>query len=98
MLITAPSAILANLVLEENVVPEFLQRDCTAEKLCSALLPLLADTVQRRHQIDAFARLDGLMDLGKASPSDRAAALVLDCAAGPIKPLREAMAPTPSTG
>jgi lipid-A-disaccharide synthase len=98
LLITAPSAILANLVLGENVVPEFLQRDCTAEKLCSALLPLLADTAQRRHQIDAFARLDGLMGLGKASPSDRAAALVLDCAAGHIKPLREAMAPAPPTG
>jgi len=97
LLITAPSAILANLVLGENVVPEFLQRDCTAEKLCRALLPLLADTAQRRHQIDAFARLDGLMGLGKASPSDRAAALVLDCAAGHIKPLREAMAPAPPT-
>lgn len=97
LLITAPSAILANLVLGENVVPEFLQRDCTAEKLCGALLPLLADTAQRRHQIDAFARLDGLMGLGKASPSDRAAALVLDCAAGHIKPLHEAMAPAPPT-
>jgi lipid-A-disaccharide synthase len=97
LLITAPSAILANLVLGENVVPEFLQRDCTAEKLCRALLPLLADTVQRRHQIDAFARLDGLMGLGKASPSDLAAALVLDCAAGHIKPLRETMAPAPPT-
>ncbi len=97
LLITAPSAILANLVLGENVVPEFLQRDCTAEKLCRALLPLLADTAQRRHQIDAFARLDGLMGLGKASPSDLAAALVLDCAAGHIKSLRETMAPAPPT-
>ena len=33
LLITAPSAILANLVLGENIVPEFLQRDCTPEKL-----------------------------------------------------------------
>jgi lipid-A-disaccharide synthase len=97
LLITAPSAILANLVLGENVVPEFLQRDCTAERLSNALLPLLGDTVQRCHQIDAFARLDGLMDLGRASPSDRAAALVLDCAAGHTKPLREAMAPPPPT-
>jgi lipid-A-disaccharide synthase len=97
LLITAPSAILANLILGENLVPEFLQRDCTAEKLSSALLPLFADTPQRRRQIEAFARLDGLMDIGKASPSDRAAALVLDCAAGHIKPLREAMAPAPPT-
>jgi lipid-A-disaccharide synthase len=82
LLITAPSAILANLILGENLVPEFLQRDCTAEKLSSALLPLLADTAQRRHQIDAFARLDELMEIGKATPSDRAAGVVLECAAG----------------
>ncbi len=82
LLITAPSAILANLILGENLVPEFLQRDCTAEKLSNAVLPLLADTAQRRHQIDAFARLDELMDIGKAAPSDRAAGAVLECAAG----------------
>jgi len=82
LLITAPSAILANLILGENVVPEFLQRDCTAEKLSNAVLPLLADTAQRRHQIDAFACLDGLMEIGKAAPSDRAAGVVLDYAAG----------------
>ena len=51
LLITAPSAILANLILGENVVPEFLQRDCTPEKLAAALLPLLADTPQRRRQV-----------------------------------------------
>jgi lipid-A-disaccharide synthase len=82
LLITAHSAILANLILGENVVPEFLQRDCTAEKLSNALLPLLADTAQRRHQIDAFALLDGLMEISKAAPSDRAAGVVLDYAAG----------------
>ena len=43
LLIKVPSVILANLVLQENVVPEFLQRDCTPEKLAQALLPLLSD-------------------------------------------------------
>ncbi len=80
LLITAPSAILANLVLGENVVPEFLQRDCTADKLSQALLPLLADTPERRRQIEAFARLDRLMGLGEAVPSEQAATIVLDCA------------------
>ena len=59
LLITAPSAILANLILGENVVPEFLQRDCTAEKLERS--PAAADCPirpQRRRQIEAFARLD----------------------------------------
>ena len=82
LLITAPSAILANLVLGENIVPEFLQRDCTPEKLASALLPLLADSPERQRQVAAFARLDALMAIGQASPSDRAASVVLACSRG----------------
>ncbi len=81
LLIKAHSAILANLVLGENVVPEFLQWHCSPEKLAGALLPLLADTPERRRQIDAFATLDRIMDIGgpapKSAPSDRAAAIVL---------------------
>jgi lipid-A-disaccharide synthase len=80
LLITAPSAILANLILGENAVPEFLQRDCTAEKLSQALLPLLSDTPERRRQLAAFARLDTIMAIGQAIPSERAAAVVLACA------------------
>jgi lipid-A-disaccharide synthase len=72
-----PSIILANLVLESNVVPEFLQRDCTAEALAGALTPLLHDTPQRRRQVEAFARLDSIMEIGKAAPSQRAAEIVL---------------------
>jgi len=98
LLITAPSAILANLILGENVVPEFLQRDCTPERLAAALLPLLADTPQRRRQVEAFGRLDRLMEIGQASPSDRAASIVLDCAARLNQPSREAMVSAPPTG
>jgi lipid-A-disaccharide synthase len=81
LLIKVPSVILANLVLGENIVPEFLQRACTPDRLAAALLPLIAtDTPERRRQIDAFARLDAIMEIGKTSPSDRAAAVVLDYA------------------
>ena len=38
------SVILANLVIGENVIPEFLQEDCTPEKLRSALREVLSDT------------------------------------------------------
>lgn len=71
------SVILANLVIGENVVPEFLQRDCTPKNLADALLPLLADTPERSRQIDAFARLDRIMAV-EGSPSAKAAATVLD--------------------
>jgi lipid-A-disaccharide synthase len=82
LLITAQSAILTNLILGENVVPEFLQRDCTPEKLGGALFPLLADTPERRRQTDAFGRLDATMDIGRAVPSERAATLVLGFSSG----------------
>ena len=46
----------------------------------SALLPLLSDTPQRRRQVEAFGRLDGIMAVGSAAPSAQAAAIVLDVA------------------
>ena len=77
LMIKVDTAILANLVLGEKVVPEFLQRDCTPERLASALLPLLSDTPERRAQTAALAGLDAVMGIGLTSPAARAAALVL---------------------
>jgi lipid-A-disaccharide synthase len=75
--ITVTSVILANLVIGENVVPEFLQENCTAEQLASALAEVLSDSPMRRRQIEAFARLDGIMSTGSQLPSVRAADIVL---------------------
>lgn len=77
LLIKVKTVILANLVIGENVVPEILQRDCTAENLAAALVPLVEDTPARRRQVEAFGRLDRLMEIGRAVPSERAAAEVL---------------------
>jgi lipid-A-disaccharide synthase len=71
------SVILANLVVGENVVPEFLQADCTPEKLSKALREVLDDSPLRRRQVDAFARIDAIMSTGKQPPSVRAADIVL---------------------
>jgi lipid-A-disaccharide synthase len=76
-MLNVPSVILANLVLGENVVPEFLQHDATAEKIVAASLPLFEDSPERRHQIEAFRRLDDIMEIGTAVPSERAAEIVL---------------------
>jgi lipid-A-disaccharide synthase len=73
-----PSVILANLMLGENVVPEFLQGQCTAEKLAAALVPLLADSPERARQVAAFSRLDGVMQIGVKMPASRAADVVLE--------------------
>ncbi len=78
--IRVPSVILANLVLGESVVPEYLQEDCTPDKLSRALLPLLAESEERRRQIEAFARLDQIMAVGQAAPARRAADIVLQAA------------------
>jgi lipid-A-disaccharide synthase len=76
-LVQTPSVILANLVLGENVVPEFLQDACTADNLSRALVPLLSDTPERRRQIEAFSRLDAIMEIGTANPSARGAEIVV---------------------
>ena len=75
--IDVSSVILANLVIGENVVPEFLQNDCTAEKLSHALRDVLTDSALRRRQVEAFAGIDRIMATGGQPPSVRAADIVL---------------------
>jgi lipid-A-disaccharide synthase len=72
------SVILANLVLGENVVPEFLQGQCTAANLATALREILDDSPARQRQEQAFRRLDAILDTGGVAPSERAARAVLD--------------------
>ena len=75
--IRTSSMILANLVIGENVVPEFIQKNCTAEKLAPPLREILADSSARRRQVEAFARIDTIMSTGDQPPSARAADIVL---------------------
>jgi lipid-A-disaccharide synthase len=76
-LIKVESVILANLVIGENVIPEYLQEACTPENLAGAVRELLSDTALRRKQVEAFARLDRIMSTGDQPPSARAADIVL---------------------
>lgn len=75
--IDVPSVILANLVTGENVVPEYVQKDCVPEKLAGDLREVLADTPMRRRQLDAFAGIDRIMSTGNTPSSVRAADIVL---------------------
>jgi lipid-A-disaccharide synthase len=75
--IRVSSVILANLVIGEDVIPEFLQENCTPEKLAQALRDVLSESALRRRQLDAFARLDAIMSTGNQPPSVRAADIVL---------------------
>jgi lipid-A-disaccharide synthase len=76
-LIKVPSVVLANLVLGRNVYPEFLQEDCTPEKLEAAVLPLLSDTDARRVQLEGLKQTAEKLRLASSSPSTAAAEAVL---------------------
>jgi len=76
--VPAHSVILANLVLGEHAIPQFLQDECTADNFASALGKILGDTPERRQQINAFNRLDAVLGAQKTTPAERAAAAVLD--------------------
>jgi lipid-A-disaccharide synthase len=72
-----PSIILANLVLDDTVVPEFIQARCKPDFLAPALLEILADGPARKRQLAAFAKLDKIMSMGERSPSQCAADVVM---------------------
>lgn len=71
------SVILANLVIGREVIPEFLQEDCSPEKLAPVLSEVLTDSPRRRQQVEAFAQLDQILSTGNRSPSVLAADIVL---------------------
>jgi lipid-A-disaccharide synthase len=86
-LIVIKSIILANLVIGDDVVPQMLQADCTPQRLAAALVPLIGDTPERQRQLDAFARLDAIMEIGTRSPAGRAADIVLGVMRQPQIPM-----------
>ena len=87
-LIKAPSVVLPNLVLGEKVFPEFIQEACTPASLADALAPLLADSPERTRQGTALARLPAALQVKGHTPSEAAAALVLDYAENGRRSLR----------
>jgi lipid-A-disaccharide synthase len=76
-LVNVDSIVLPNLILGENVVPEFLQEKATPRALAEALSPLLGESDARDAQLAAFMRVRArLLEAGR-SPSARAADIVL---------------------
>ena len=71
------TANLANLILGEMAVPEFLQSRCTADNIGNGLSELLSDSPARRRQEAAFRRLDSILGTDDKNPSERAARAVL---------------------
>jgi lipid-A-disaccharide synthase len=76
-LVKAKMVGLANIILDDMIMPELLQRQATAKNLADALVAIIADSPLRRRQCEAFAKLDAIMEIGSAVPSQRAAAAVI---------------------
>ncbi len=69
---------LANIILDQDIVPELLQAACTPSTLAAALSPLLRDTPDRAAQIGAFDNLRAALGAGDpVSPGDKAARFIL---------------------
>src|SRR5262249_26551386 len=81
-LVRVKMAGLANIILDEMIMPELLQRQATAKNLAEALVAIIKDSPQRRRQCEAFAKLDAIMEIGTAAPSKRAAAAVIALSGG----------------
>jgi lipid-A-disaccharide synthase len=79
-LLKVRSVVLANLVADENIYPEFLQENATPEKMSAALTPLLTHGPERRLQVEALVRVRERIATGDKRPSALAADVVLDYA------------------
>lgn len=78
-LVTSHSVLMCNLVLQQNIAPEFMQDDATPANLASALLALVPDGPARLAQVEAFSRLDRIMALpGGKTSGDAAVDVALD--------------------
>jgi lipid-A-disaccharide synthase len=79
-LVKVESIVLPNLIIGENIVPEFLQEAATPRALAEALRPLLRESAAREAQLAAFKRVrERLLETGR-TPSARAADIILEYA------------------
>jgi lipid-A-disaccharide synthase len=64
---------MVNLIAGEEVVPELVQSNFTAENVVSRLRPLLADTPERAKMLDGLARVRQRLRAGTQGPAQPAA-------------------------
>lgn len=75
--IRVPFITLVNLILDRRAIPEFVQDDCTPEKLSAELIQLITNPAARVAQVTASAEAVKALGLGDEKPSLRAARAVL---------------------
>ena len=67
-----------NIIADRRAAPEFVQRECSPERLVPELEQLLRDAAQRRDQIESFGEIAARLGRGGPPPSERAAEVVLN--------------------
>lgn len=73
---------LPNLIMGRKVFPELIQEACTAEALADAVTEAMQDTPVRAQQLAALAEIPRRLAVPHGSPSEAAARIVMDSAAG----------------
>ena len=77
-ILIVPHIAMPNIIAERRAAPEFVQRDCSPERLMPALERLLQDPGQRHDQIESFREIAARLGRGGPPPSERAAEVILD--------------------
>lgn len=82
-LIRVRYASLLNLLVDRDIVPELIQHDCNPDRLAATLNRLLTDPAAAQAQRDSFIEPLRLLRPPAGTPSQAAAAAVLDLLASP---------------
>ena len=81
--VKVPRFAMVNLIAEEEVVPELVQKDFTAENVVSRLKEILPDSLPRDRMLEGLARVKARLRAPQADsgaiqhPADRAADIIL---------------------
>jgi lipid-A-disaccharide synthase len=78
LLIKVKFASLPNLILNRELLPEFMERGWTGVELAASLVPLLRDGDVRDAQLIGFDEVRAAMSVDHGSPSAMAAGIILD--------------------
>lgn len=79
-LLKVDTVTIINLVLGRKLVPEYLQEDCTPDRLYAAMTALIMEGPDRTTQQAGFDEATTLLGFGQEPPSDKAASVVLQVA------------------
>ncbi len=77
-ILIVPHIAMPNIIAERRAAPEFVQHDCSPQRLVPALEQLLQDPGQRQDQIESFREIAARLGRGGPPPSERAAKVILD--------------------